>query len=219
MITVHMIRIDKYNSNDDDCVPLPFTLRSLNLSSSVLLCDVIRRLCGTKLSLKILNASHQKDIDGIDLFWKVLKNLDSVEILDLSENNFRKLTGNLFSELRKLTCLNLADNLLMEISIDVNPLTSLKLLDPTGNTIQFASEECTVQIQVVAKETDITIYLSDNRLVCDCERQYLVSWLMDTNVVFEKNNITWNFKMTQIWVWLKKQKYFIYWKMNASCWK
>ena len=188
------VELPKVTLSDDGCVPLPFTLKSLNLSNSELLCYVIEGLCGTKFSLEILNVSHLKDLDCIDLFWKVLKNLNSLEILDLSGNNFRKLTGNLFSGLIKLTYLNLADNSLLELSFDVNPLTSLKTLDLTSNTIQFASEEFTVKIQNLAKVTDITIYLSENRLICDCDRTYFVSWLKDTSVVFQKSNLTCNFK-------------------------
>ena len=190
-IHVGLLRI---RSVDNNCFPFPSTLISLNVSNSKLLCDVIKGLCGTKLSLQILNVSYLKDLDCIDLFWGVLKGLNSLEILDLSGNAIRNLTGNLFSRQTKLRTLNLADNLLLEISFYMNSLTSLKILDLTGNTIQYASKEFTMQVQKLAKETDITIYLRENRLICDCKRTYFVSWLKGTTVVFQKNNLKCNFE-------------------------
>ena len=188
------VGLPRIKSVDNDCFPFPSTLISLNVSNTELLCDIIKGLCGTKLSLQILNVSYQKDLDCMDLFWNVLKNLNTLEILDLSGNGFRNLTGNLFSGLTKLRTLNLADNLLMEISFDVFSMTSLKTLDITGNTIQFASKEFTMQVQRLAKETDITIYLRENRLICDCKRRYFISWLKDTTVVFQKDNLKCNFE-------------------------
>ena len=179
---------------DVDCTPLPASLKSLNLSNSKLLCDIINGLCGANFSLQILRVSYLKDLDCIDLFWNVLKNLNSLEILDLRGNYFRNLTGNLFTGLTKLKTLHLANNMLLEISFDVNSLTSLETLDLTRNTIQYTSKEFTKQIERLAKVTDVMVYLSENRLVCDCDRTYFVSWLEATEVVHEKNSLTCKFK-------------------------
>ena len=193
--TTHASRLNrlKMQSTNKDCKPLPYSLLSLNVSNSGLLCMMAEAFCDTNLSLKTLNAAHLRNFNCLQSFWKTLRNLKSLEELDLSMNYIKEIPDNAFSEQIKLKRLYLVRNYLLELSFDVEFLTVLQYLDVKNNTIQYVSSTFRKSLQNIVFITTINVNLDGNRLLCDCKRTEFVAWLHETNVIHQKNHLSCKF--------------------------
>ena len=184
------------NVKGKNCNSLPYKLNALDLSKSRLLCNMVHVFCGPNNTLKILNASEQKDRSCFksSLFWSVLRNLAELEELNLNRNKIVEIPQRAFCRLQKLQTIKLAGNKLIELSFDVKDMSSLRMLDLYDNSIQFASKSFTSQIKQMAKRANITVNLSKNHLFCNCKHLDFVSWLATTNVILKKKKLICTFE-------------------------
>ena len=180
-----------FNVSKTKCLSLPHRLEMLDLSKSRLLCNMVPAFCSSNNSLRVLNASLQRErlCFKTRSFWSVLKNLAKLEELDLNGNWISEIPQDAFSGLYKLRILNMVNNKLMELSFDVNDLMSLGTLALSANSIQYASNSFTSQIEEVSWETNLTLYLNINPLTCNCEQFDFVAWLIVTKVISDKNKL------------------------------
>ena len=184
-----------FNVIKSKCLSLPPRLKILNLSKSRLLCNMVPAFCDSNNSLKILDASLQREKSCFETgsFWSVLKNLGNLEELNLRGNWISEIPIGAFSGLYKLRKLTLGDNKLLELSFDARDLISLKTLDLSVNSIQYASKGFTNQIEEVSWKTNLTLYLNKNPLVCDCKQIDMIAWLIVTKVISNKNELNCTF--------------------------
>ena len=178
------------------CLSLPHRLKVLNLSKTRLLCNMVLVFCDSNNSLKILDVSLQRDRTCFKTrsFWSVLKNLANLVELNLNGNWISVIPRDAFSGLYKLRKLTLIDNKLLELSFDAKDLTSLDILDVSGNSIQYVSNSLTGQIEDVSRKTNLTLYLNINPLVCNCKQLDFVIWLVATQVISNKNKLNCTFE-------------------------
>ena len=178
------------------CISLPYRLKTLDVSKSGLLCNFVPAFCDSRNSLEILNASEQREKSCFETrsFWSVLKNLANLVELNLNENSITEIPKDSFSGLFKLRKLLLHENKLLELSFDVKDLISLETLDLSANSILYASNSFASQIDDISRKTNLTLYLDVNRLVCNCKHLDLVSWLMVTQAISNKNKLNCTFE-------------------------
>ena len=185
-----------FSITDKKCLSLPYRLKTLDLSKSSLLCNMVRVFCESNNSLSFLNASTQRDRSCFTTrsFWSVLKNLANLVELNLNGNWIFVIPRDAFSGLYKLRKLILFDNKLLELSFDAKDLISLEILDVSGNSIQCVSNSLTGQIEDVSRKTNLTIYLNINPLVCNCKQLDFVIWLVATQVISNKHKLNCTFE-------------------------
>ena len=184
------------NITETKCLSLPYRLKYLDVSKSGLLCNMVSAFCGSNNSLKILNASVQRDRSCFETrsFWSFVKNLAKLVELNLNGNLITEIPYGTFSGLYKLRTLLLNDNRLLELSFNVNDLISLETLDLAANGIEYVSNSFTSQIDDISRKTNLTLDLSINHLVCNCKQLDFVSWLMVTQVISNKNKLNCTFE-------------------------
>ena len=185
-----------YNVTNFKCLSLPHRLETLDLSKSRLLCSFVPAFCDSNNSLRILNASVQRDTTCFKTrsFWFVLKNLGKLQELNLNENFIVDIPQNAFAGLTKLRKLMMVGNKLLQLSFDVKDLISLENLDASANSIQYASNSFTNHIEDLSLETNLTLYLGINPLVCNCKQRCFVAWLLVTQSISKKNELNYTFE-------------------------
>ena len=57
------------------CQKLPVSLNTVNISHSILVCDLVKVLCDSSNFLEYLDISYQGKADCFEMFWKVTKNI------------------------------------------------------------------------------------------------------------------------------------------------
>ena len=177
------------NVRKTKCLSFPDRLKYLYLSNSRLLCVMTPAFCLPNYSLKVLNASRQRDRSCFETneFWTALKNLAQLEVLNLDGNLIAQIPRDSFNGLHKLRVISLVDNKLIQLSFHVKDLTSLETLNLSANSIMFASKGFTSQIDMVVEKNKGTIYLDKNSLVCNCRHIDFVTWLRYTSIISNKN--------------------------------
>lgn len=175
------------------CRPFPFSLISLNVSDSSLFCMMIDAFCGRNFSLKTLTAANLRNFNCLQTFWGTLKHLNQLQYLDLSGNNIREIPEDAFSGQRDLEKLCLARNYILELSFDIEHVRGLQFLDLRNNTIQYGTLPFIQFIGSVSSDSNLTIYLENNRLVCNCKRIVFVGFLLQTKALHQKDNLTCKF--------------------------
>ena len=181
----------RFNVAKTKCLSLPHRLETLNVSKSSLLCNIFHAFCGSNNSLKILKASLQRDRSCFESlsFWSVLKNLANLEKLNLNGNSITEIPHGAFSGLYKLRTLLLNNNKLLTLSFNVNDLISLETMDLSANSIGYASNSFTSQIEDISWKTNLVVHLGINPLVCNCKHLDFVAWLTVTQVISNKSKL------------------------------
>lgn len=107
--------------------------------------------------------------------------LSNLQTLDLSGNNLMYFPTGTFSALPSLKHLDLSNNSLVSFRSGMfTNLHSLETLDLRNNSIKNLRNATILDF---SGQPDLSVFLSDNSWVCDCEIEPLLSWLKDTNVV------------------------------------
>lgn len=127
----------------------------------------------------------QYDAEG-----RMFLNLKLLEKLDLSDNGIRGFQKGIFIGQRKLKYLSIAGNSLIDLDFHVDSLVSLETLDLSGNQVQTFPKQFMEELDLISKHTNVTIFLANNLLVCDCKTIDFVAWLISTRVYINKHNIT-----------------------------
>ena len=173
------------NSIDcSSCQKLPVALRTIDISHSRLLCDLVKVFCDSSNLLEYLDISYQGKTDCFETFWIVTKNIVSLKYLNATENGLKII----FSA-QPLENLTLHHNYLA--IVDFNLQTQfLEYLDLSYNNILYLSNKLTDQLNTIEKHLNLVIYIEGSQLVCDCERLYFVAWLRYNSAIHKKDQIT-----------------------------
>nr|KAG5695320.1 hypothetical protein BaRGS_006544 [Batillaria attramentaria] len=114
--------------------------------------------------------------------WRLFKNLESLETLDLSYNNFMNVDPHMLRAQRRLMKLNMAGNRLQSLSVDLEPHEDLELLDLSHNMLPTLLPHERQVLDTLAATHDVTLLLRDNSLLCACSNLDFVRWLWTTSV-------------------------------------
>ncbi|KAK7481397.1 hypothetical protein BaRGS_00027353 [Batillaria attramentaria] len=114
--------------------------------------------------------------------WRLFKNLEALETLDLSYNNFMNVDPHMLRTQRHLKKLNMAGNRLQSMSVDLEPHEDLELLDLSHNMLPTLLPHERQALDTLAATHDVTLLLRDNPLLCACSNLDFVRWLWTTSV-------------------------------------
>ncbi|KAK7106097.1 uncharacterized protein [Littorina saxatilis] len=118
-----------------------------------------------------------------------LKNLDRLEVLDLSNN---KLQGVHFSLKVSVKQILLSGNKFQSIPVNLRDLSRLNLLDMKDNGISFLTESERAFLNGLAKSQLFNIRLAGNQFQCplnDCSTADLYKWFAHTEVNFDEGQV------------------------------
>ena len=142
-------------------------------------------------SLRVLNVSHNALGRGSTPYTKVFNFSRRLEVIDLSNNGIRRIHPNTFSTCTKLQEIKLANNQFHNIHLHVERLTSLHLIDLSGNLLPFLSSLFTQELDNLNKETAFQLNLKSNEFLCDCSGLTFIHWLLTTDIhVVDRTNLT-----------------------------
>ncbi|CAG2229153.1 unnamed protein product [Mytilus edulis] len=158
--------------------PPPPSLQDLNLSRN--------RLQQFALDLgNIRNLSLQNNVLGGFLSthsYKMSNEYSWLEIIDLSINGIEKLAFILFKGQPNLKYINLNRNKLQKVTFDVSRLKSLRYLDLSSNNFTTLDEKAMVMFDGLFKNTNFTVNLQKNALLCTCNTLPFLKWISITKV-------------------------------------
>lgn len=113
--------------------------------------------------------------------------LSNLEKLDLSGNNLMYFPTGMFGSLPSLKHLDLSNNSLVSVRSGMfTNLDSLETLDLRNNSLKNLRNATLLDFSSLP---DLSVFLSDNSWVCDCEIEPFLSWLKDTTVVKDSSSL------------------------------
>ncbi|XP_048737277.2 toll-like receptor 4 [Ostrea edulis] len=133
------------------------------------------------LSKNILGDSFAKDING-----HILRPLQSLNILNISQNKITILPRALFQSTVNLRELRLSHNEITNFEVMIHHMKHLSLLDISHNQIQTLTTDIQQAIDGIASMHPIKVNLYGNPLSCRCEHLDFIVWLNqhNNNIVF-----------------------------------
>ncbi|XP_056016542.1 toll-like receptor 4 [Ostrea edulis] len=131
--------------------------------------------------LKHLNMSHndldqdlKKDTEG-----QLFKDLESLEILDLSFNKMYSLPKHILRTSKGIKYINVRNNRLSYWEVSVSGMSNLTLLDLSQNKLVTLDENARTNIERAFKHSNLSIDLSENVLQCSCENEEFLTWMSE----------------------------------------
>lgn len=163
-----------------------YALRHLNLSEnyienvmdsafngldSVEILDLRNNLLGFKLRL---------DVSG-NLFSPLVK----LRSLNVSRNRITTLGKRVFKFISNLETLDLSDNYIENLDIEMSPLLRLRVLDLHMNRLQSVPSSVRTYLSDLSQYHSVSVDLSSNKLLCNCNNIPFLKWLFRSKVKFE----------------------------------
>ena len=133
--------------------------------------------------------------DGIDnLGNRLFKDLRSVELLDISENNIWYFPDELLNALSNLSSLYISKNLLVSIPVQLNGHTNIKILDFKNNLLTSVSSTIINWADKMQQLHGMTFKLEGNAFECNCDNIDFIRWIHTTKVDLDSRS--YNCKLT-----------------------
>nr|KAG5689581.1 hypothetical protein BaRGS_021102 [Batillaria attramentaria] len=114
--------------------------------------------------------------------WRLFKNLELLQTLDLSLNNLIHVDPHMLRAQRHLKELNLAGNRLQSLSVDLESHQDLMLLDLSHNMLPTLLPNERQALDTLASTHNLSLRLRGNPLLCACSNLDFVRWLWSTAV-------------------------------------
>ncbi|CAC5391063.1 TLR13 [Mytilus coruscus] len=122
------------------------------------------------------------DVDG-----EIFQNLYNVEYINLSKNKIANIPNLLFKEQQNLERLDLSENMIDDINFKISHMRKLIFLNVRNNRISTLSQYAMNELDSIAKDNkNLTIDLSGNNLVCNCDSLSFVKWIVNTPTNFHR---------------------------------
>ncbi|VDI14488.1 Hypothetical predicted protein [Mytilus galloprovincialis] len=127
--------------------------------------------------------------EGIQAHPKDLfRNLNSVETLDISENNIWYFSDNLLDSMKNLSRLHVSKNLLQSIPIQLINHLKIKTLDVRNNLLTGINLEIRNWLDQMQTMHSMSLFLAGNAFECSCTNIDLIRWLQTTNVKLDRRS-------------------------------
>ena len=104
-----------------------------------------------------------------------------LEDIDLSNNGIRHIHPKTFSMCKHVKLLKLKNNEFYDINLDLNGLTSLRLIDLRSNRLPFLRSAFTDQLDNVYYNT-FQLDIRNNYFICSCDSLQFIRWLQATPI-------------------------------------
>ncbi len=115
--------------------------------------------------------------------------------LDISNNRYSSIHFDDLNMLQNLETLIIADNSLGHITFNTTYMISLNYFDISGNKLTSLDHKTQDKLETMARQQNITINLSDNPFICDCNTIHFIRWIQATNThLLDKENYLCKYK-------------------------
>ncbi|XP_071123510.1 toll-like receptor 4 [Mytilus edulis] len=146
-----------------------------NVSKSFFSKDFIN-LKYLQLQNNLLGQVMLTDSDG-----EIFQNLHNVSTVNLSNNKITNIPILFFKKQHNLENLDLSENMIDEINFKISHMKKLMVLNLRNNRISKLSKFTMDALDSVATtNTNLTIDLGGNNLVCNCDSMSFIHWMIDT---------------------------------------
>ncbi|CAC5423931.1 unnamed protein product [Mytilus coruscus] len=112
----------------------------------------------------------------------LFKDLRSVELLDISENNIWYFPDELLNAMSNLSSLYISKNLLASIPVQLNSHTNIKILDFKNNLLTSVSSTITNWADWMQQLHGMKFKLDGNAFECNCNNVDFIRWIHTTKV-------------------------------------
>ncbi|CAG2204151.1 unnamed protein product [Mytilus edulis] len=150
-----------------------------NISKNFFNADFIN-LRSLLLQNNLLGLVLPTDVDG-----EIFQNLKNVGYINLSTNKIANIPYLVFKEQHNLERLDLSENMIDGINFKISHMRKLMFLNVRNNRISTLSQYAMNELDSIAKyNKNLTIDLSGNNLVCNCDSLSFVKWIVNTPTHF-----------------------------------
>ncbi|CAC5379929.1 unnamed protein product [Mytilus coruscus] len=119
-----------------------------------------------------------------DVGGEIFQNLRDVVYINLSKNRITNIPNLLFQKQLNLERLDLSENMIEEINFKLSHIKKLTSLNLRNNRISTLSQYAMNELDSIAKiNKNLTIDLAENNLVCNCDSQTFVEWIIYTPTI------------------------------------
>ncbi|XP_063398492.1 toll-like receptor 4 isoform X1 [Mytilus trossulus] len=146
-----------------------------NVSKTFFSSDFINLRC-LLLQNNLLGLVLPTDVNG-----EIFQNLHNVVYINLSKNKITNIPKMLFRRQHNLERLDLSGNMIKDINFELSHMKKLTSLNLRNNIISALSQYAMIELDSIAKTNkNLTIDLAENNLVCNCDSQSFVKWMIHT---------------------------------------
>ncbi|CAC5419367.1 unnamed protein product [Mytilus coruscus] len=115
-----------------------------------------------------------------------LKNLVSLRILNIADNQIKCSNNHTVRSMRNLQRINISNNELQRFDTSLEYNLNLEYIDLSKNKISKLSEDNMGNLDAIAGQQNVEVILSGNVLLCTCETLQFLQWMMKTKVKLVK---------------------------------
>ncbi|OWF56550.1 Toll-like receptor 6 [Mizuhopecten yessoensis] len=117
---------------------------------------------------------------------ETFQNNTRITKLDISLNRIDSLPRKIFHTLSSMQDLNVSFNLMNSLQADIGHMMNLTYLDLSHNQLSELTNQNRRDIDMITKTGNLTIDLSNNRLVCSCLTLPSIRWINLNQRVFKR---------------------------------
>ncbi|XP_052106948.1 toll-like receptor 4 [Mytilus californianus] len=118
-----------------------------------------------------------------DVKGEILKPLQHLKTIDLSQNRIPELPSLFFIFLKQLEILNLRDNLIEDIDFKLIQMKNLSHVDLSKNRIQLLGSAAINNLESLADDRKFSLNLKGNPFVCSCASLKFLKWISQTKIL------------------------------------
>ncbi|MEW8543121.1 MAG: leucine-rich repeat domain-containing protein, partial [Candidatus Thiodiazotropha sp.] len=112
----------------------------------------------------------------------IFSHFHHLSCLNLSHNRITEIPFKELDSLVHLKILDLSHNYLNSFDVRVTHLKHLRILDLSDNKIQCLQDEVRRGLDAISESHPLSLRLEDNNLLCTCETQPFLKWLVSTKI-------------------------------------
>ncbi|XP_052064974.1 toll-like receptor 4 [Mytilus californianus] len=164
-------------------------LKFLDLSSNF--CSNVSKTFFSKDFINLRFLLLQNNLLGLilptDIDGEIFQNLQNVVHINLSKNKIADIPNLLFKMQTNLERLDISENMLDDVNFKISQMKKLMFLNLRNNRISKLSKYAMNELDSIAEmNTNLTIDLSGNNLVCNCGSLSFVKWAVYTHTNFHR---------------------------------
>ena len=124
---------------------------------------------------------------GKQMRENIFENYHHLELLDLTSNEIRKLTGESFIHQTRMKNLNLMSNFLQLVNFEFTHMNDLIKLDLSKNSLTQLDENTRDRINIMKTiSPNFTVNLRENPLECSCSNLPFILWIHNNRPLFSE---------------------------------
>ncbi|XP_055868992.1 toll-like receptor 4 [Biomphalaria glabrata] len=109
-----------------------------------------------------------------------------LKILDLSVNDLSIVDGGILKDLNALEEINLSQNNIWQLNINISNISTLRVLNLSYTQLGTLPLKTRLDIDILVRTQNITVDMSNNPIRCDCNNLDFIQWMISSKA-FDAN--------------------------------